>query len=199
MHSYVKDYQREAFQQHVLEEISAGGPVRSFWMRKPNRSSAYAIGLSFTPWGICIGGDISIGPLPHGIVSAPGYDLDWFTHKLSEDYLCSKFFGGYREWCRDDCLRSMIGSLEADLEDGSESVEISGVLEDLKDALENATWEFQTDQMLLEYLHDHSLYYDDGIPGYDYPQGDAGWLCVIQQSFRELYLSSGVTVDASQG
>lgn len=36
---------------------------------------------------------------------------------------------------------------------------------------------------------------DDGIPGYGYPPSEAGWLCAIQQKFRELY-QARVTVKA---
>lgn len=137
---------------------------------------------------LCVAGDIRLGANNYGLVSAPGYGIYWFADDLSEAYLCEKFFR--KEWRWDasvEAIRWLIKFDEDADEDGwwtRHATELSAYLADPKWRYDDTPneWEFREKMA--------SLGFDSevGDPlGCDYPRKQAGWLCAIQQRFRELY------------
>jgi hypothetical protein len=83
---------RHSLKDHILEEIPAGDQMRVFKMSN-GKDWCHLNEFIFTPRGhIVICGDTIISDHSHGIVSCVGYDLSWFAGRLSENYLCEKFF-----------------------------------------------------------------------------------------------------------
>ncbi len=89
MKSHVQAHMVESLSTYALTEIPAGEHIRMFRLRRPD-DGFYLAYVLFTPFGIVIGGDIRFGN-SLCISSVPGYDVDWFGGRLSEDYLLEKF------------------------------------------------------------------------------------------------------------
>lgn len=144
MGTYIVQHMKESLKDHVLVEVPTGD-IRTFYLKRPEKSRMMSALLIFSPEGIIICGDLRIGD--HGVVSDYGYGLDWFAGELGEDYLCSKFLK--REW------QSEVAMAWAEHDTHPQP--------------------FDTEQEF------HGV-------GYDYSPAAAGWLCAIQQRFRELYV-----------
>ena len=170
--SYVKGHMREALANHVLEVLCDAERVKAFRMRRPEGGSFYLVDIVFIPTGIGIAGDITLDH--NGAWSREAKDLAWFRTEHSEDYLCSKFLP--KVWVPEICAQVIREwASDADCEHREALYEIAkGIIDgelDRSDAYRDLS---------------EIGYGDDGIPGYDYDPGDAGWLCAIQQRFREL-------------
>lgn len=63
--------------------------------------------------------------------------------------------------------------------------ELAGKYEELADNVENWSYGIERFADDLQEIDRYSC--DDGVPGYGYPPSEAGWLCAIQQRFREVY------------
>lgn len=156
MGTYIVQHMKESLKDHVLVEVPTGD-IRTFYLKRPEKSRMMSALLIFSPEGIIICGDLRIGD--HGVVSDYGYGLDWFAGELGEDYLCSKFLK--REW------QSEVAMAWAE------------------DEHDTHPQPFDTEQ---EFLNIYGMELaGDGV-GYDYSPAAAGWLCAIQQRFRELYV-----------
>lgn len=178
---YVTDSMRREMAGHVLKPLGSGG-TELYSLNRPG-TIVYSVYIAELAGRLCITGDVCLGANDRGVVSAPGYGIGWFSGELSESYLCEKFLR--REWQWDAAVESIRQSIEQDARDG-EGWWLSRAAE-LEAFIAHPSW-----------MHDEpnlSEYYgrmadlgceDDEMPGFDYPRGQAGWLCAIQQRFREL-------------
>jgi len=199
--SYVEDSMRELLEKHVLEEFPAGDKIRAFMMKQPEETRMLSMMILFTPEGIVIKGDLCPRPgVCQGVISDFGYGIEWFGRRLTETYLCEKFMRhiwqkeSAAEWCRDHA---------ADVEAGEYDHEVS-VVRNLSDVTKEHRQKLaarykelansvECDELMSMYdfgreLEELKYEMCDGIPGWDYPLVDAGWLCAIQQRFAELYV-----------
>jgi len=179
--SYVEPHMKEVMERLYLKEVVDTERIQSFYMRQPS-TRIYCVLITFTPEGIVIQGDLTIGH--NGTVSTIGYGLSWFKGRLSGDYLCEKFLP--MSW-NHDRVESDITYYAAD-----ES-------EDLRDETDAempwnsllAWWEengeYSGEESLYQKMMELGLETVDGVPGRGYKSADAGWLCAVQQRFAELY------------
>lgn len=190
--TYVKEHMRDSLKDHILEEIPAGDKIKAFYTKSPKGGRMMSTLFLFTPEGIVLMGDLCPGgPHNSGSISTFGYGVDWFAGSLSEDYLCSKFL--VKEWVPESAIKYVdyeIESLEAqkaqeDAKPGDFEVklrELKYLKRDLEEKLIESEHEFYDRLIEID-----AYYCSDGIPGYDYEPGAAGWLCALQQKFSELY------------
>lgn len=137
--SFVENHMRDSLKDHVLEQVLDTEKFRAFYLKKPGGGRMMSTLIMFTPEGIVITGDLCPGQ--RGVISTLGYGLDWFAGKLSEDYLCQKFFqqGWHRELAERE-LEELARQIRAgeyddfyagqDLKDAAECYE--GALDDVK-------------------------------------------------------------------
>ena len=183
MSTYVVDHMRNSLANHVLEPQLDG----SLRMGTPG-DYIYAVYFVEFANRICIAGDICLGGNENGIVSNVGYKLPWFAGQLSECYLCEKFL--HREWQWAAAVEEIEWQIQEAKEEADVSLADSWWLEradKLKQFIASPGWKYDEPNIgeFYEFMTDLG---DDccEIPGYDYPRGQAGWLCAIQQKFVEL-------------
>lgn len=185
----------------TLHMIENGSKVKTFLLRQRPNSLIMSCYLFFTPVGIIISGDISISG--NGVI-AKGYGLEWFSGKLSPQYLAEKFLK--KKWIPDTALenwkeegRRAIKEDEDGLSerrywscDESEKRTIGEIMVYFADEFPEC---FESGQSLYDNIpysidddgrHDYPF---DEISHYglDYDQGEFIWLSVIQRKFAELY------------
>ncbi len=88
----VEPHMRESLQGHILEQILDTEKFKAFKMKRLGSGRMMSTQILFTPKGIVISGDLCPRPGTRGVISDLGYGLNWFSGRLSEDYLCEKFF-----------------------------------------------------------------------------------------------------------
>lgn len=181
--SRVTDCIRRSLKDHILEEIPAGDKVRVFRMSN-GKDWCHLNEFIFTPRGhIVVCGDTILSDHSHGLVSCLGYDLPWFASRLSEGYLCEKFFRK-DEFDFQDCLKDLKYQLGHYEEDGETYPKFKELIKEMEDG-----W-YEEDQ-------NHHAVFDaiakinsdilcDLSPGFNYPRQGAAWLCGLQQRFAEL-------------
>ncbi len=78
-------------------------------MKRPGSGRMMSTQILFTPEGIVISGDLCPRVGTRGVISDLGYGLNWFSGKLSNSYLCEKFFvvGWHRDLAEEE-LETMI-------------------------------------------------------------------------------------------
>ncbi len=183
--SFVRDYMRQGLEKHRLTCVLDTHHYRAYYLHKPDativrgRPSLREMStfFYFTPEGILIGGDVH-PPVGYRVaLNAFGYDLNWFTGHLNEDYLCEKFLerGLYaenvEEWLTDVRVNShelwKRGIAAELLEEGvpSESDELPAFYYGALQRLEE----------------------DPDGQASGYHPGAAGWLCALQQRFAALF------------
>jgi hypothetical protein len=180
--SYVKPGMKDALKNHVLEEVlPQTGEFRAFYLKEPGQGRVMSTLFVFTPEGIVIMGDLCPGgPKNQGSISDYNYGLAWFSSKLSERYLCSKFMTPvWQIEVAEGWVREHIEEIkkEADADDLKRLPE----WEDLFGSLEGG-------EMGADHFHEtlHALDYEPEDEGCDYHWNTAGWLCALQQRFSEL-------------
>lgn len=188
--SYVTESMKTALKNHVLEEVLPQvGLFQAFYLKEPGQGRMMSTLFIHTPEGIVIMGDLCPGgPKNQGSISDYGYGFGWFSGKLSEDYLCSKFLTREwqievaEEWCRDH-IEDM--KKEAD----PDALKKLPEWEELLSRLEGG-------EMGRDHFHDalQDLDYEEEDEGFGYPRDTAGWLCALQQRFAELYVAIGKAV-----
>jgi hypothetical protein len=193
--TYVTNQMRKELSNHRLRRIQKG-EITAFYLEDPKQGRMMSTLILFTPEGIALMGDLTPGR--HAAVSSFGYDRRWFANKSSEDYLCEKFLdrkylpdkavkelldpdGGWRDWD--------IGSIDEDDQKPTRYMERLQSLDEIADDCLNHDYEWLDEQ-----LSDIGFEVDEPV-GWGYDQNEAGWLCAIQQRFRELYwdIKAGVT------
>lgn len=179
----VSPHMTEALQEHTLTEITGGsGPVRAYYLQAGNKRT-HACLFTFTPEGITITGDMTLGE-GRGLISTHGLSLGWWLSAHNPDYLCPKFLTMC--WHRELCQRELLAyftSPEADPE----------VLARVNP--QNDPW-----PLVVESLVGHSrettseVLHSLKIPmrvlqdiGWGYDPSDAGWLVALHARFREAW------------
>jgi hypothetical protein len=107
------------------------------------------------------------------------YDLQWFIGNAGGDYLCSKFLD--KKWQPEIASELMADWLVSDKDLTAEQREV------VEEALEELDSDGMGSERLWHALVNAEIDVSDGVPGTDYPRADAGWLCAVQQRFRDLY------------
>lgn len=208
--SFVTEMQRRELAEHQLTciiDVHTEVPVAAadypkwrqlccFRLGRPS-TSIHAMYLLFTPVGIVLTGDTILSEHNgRGIVSDPGYNLGWFGSKKSEHYLCEKFFRR-QEWEFKDCLaqlREWAGLGEDEpyfVDDPEKRIAFRKLVLEIE---ANGFGEWESADKIYDAMAQidcHDLL-DEGVPGYDYPRQEAGWLCAIQQRFATLCAEQGI-------
>lgn len=177
--SYVDKHMVESLKDHELTIIADTPPIKAFYMKRPG-TGMFSVLVVFTPEGIGLTGDLTFGD--GGVWSAKyHYGLGWFSGDLSEDYLCSKFLKS-DHWDADRAAADYSFEPNED-DDGRLEFEKREIRQRLKDGgIDNPN------DLYDEMDEQSHLGFDvsDGVPGYGYDPAAAGWLCAVQQRFREL-------------
>jgi len=162
----------EEFQKHVLDRISEDPPI--YHMHRPD-SGLYHLHFCFLGGKIVIFGDAMLGQFGRGVISTPGYGLDWFVGQLDAGYLAEKFLG--RIWC-DELAEDFLEQELADDENLDDNRRMA--LKWMKNG-----GDLSRDAFMREWV-DHMVDTDDW-PRESYNPAEMSMLHVIQIRFRELY------------
>ena len=185
--TYVTDYMRNSLANHVFEP-QLDGCLR---MGIPG-DCHYEVHFVELANKICIAGDIRLGENGNGIISSTGYKLPWFAGQLTECYLCEKFFPDGRVWQ----WAVAVEELNTYIKDGGGWYRDHA--DEFREFIKSPGWEYDvpTEAEFYEFMTDMG---DDccEMLGYDYPRGQAGWLCAIQQKFSELWKEAKCPIKAS--
>jgi hypothetical protein len=199
--SYVKPSMKDALKNHVLEEaLPQTEEFRAFYMKEPGQGRMMSTLFIFTPEGIVIMGDLCPGgPNNQGSISDYNYGLAWFSGRLSEHYLCSKFLR--QEWQAEAALE-WIGEHIKDIghDDGpgfdddntaDSKKKHKAKVEEFREIERDLLGGEMGESHFRDDLERAGYSVDDELPGYDYPRKTAGWLCALQQRFSELFVVTG--------
>lgn len=176
--SIIACHMRESLREHVLEQILDTEKFKAFYIKQPGQGRMMSTLILFTPEGIVLQGDLT--PSRNGNVSCLGYGLSWFSSKLGEDYLCSKFLD--RVFVAEHAVSNIRYFILQERREGSLSKDRARELWDscprADEVDARAASEFWTDEMHMD---------GADCPFYTYEPGAAGWLCAIQQTFARLF------------
>lgn len=179
--SYVESHMKQVMARCYLErisEVSDKCPYESYYLKQPD-TGCYRTLIIFTQReGIVLVGDLMLveASAGGGVVSNCGYGKSWFASGLSEDYLCEKFFR--EEWVPERAAAHLKWVLEND-DDITTSQKNC-----IREALIDDTC---GDSTVFHIWWDEIFNYPPETIGYGYNLASAGWLCAIQQRFKELY------------
>lgn len=174
---YVTPHMVEALEHHALDEVTPpGSPVRSFYLMDADFGMQGSTLLTFTPEGIIIQGDRRPGE--NGVVSSKDYTLDWFCGDLAEPDVCEAFL--QKAWQPTVAVEDARALLRTRTFDATTTLCLDLMLAQVEDGVLD---EAQLRERLLPYGFSRA---EVDAVGHDYPLGDAGWLCAIQQKFASL-------------
>lgn len=177
--SYIDKHMTDSLKDHELTMIADTPDIKAFYMKKPGTRNLSLL-LVFTPEGIGLTGDLTFDNW--GLWSMFGSQtLGWFSSQLSEDYLCGKFLSS-DHWGANRAADGYAFEPDED-DDGRLEFEKREIRQQLKDG------SIDSPDDLYDKMNEQShLGFDasEGIPGYGYDPASAGWLCAVQQRFREL-------------
>jgi len=183
--SYVEKHMKEALVDHILEPAKGNNPeALRYRMVKPG-TNMFSVYLAEVANSICLNGDLCVGY--NGVVSASGYELGWFSGRLSEGYLCSKFLRQEWQWeAAVEVIEWQIKEAKEENYDMADSWWLENA-DKCRKFIKDPEWRYDTPTQW-EFYEFMTELGDDGteLPGYDYPRIDAGWLCAIQQRYAEL-------------
>jgi hypothetical protein len=162
----------EEFKEHRLERVSEDPPI--FYMHRPD-SGLYHLHFCFLGGKIVIFGDAMLGYLGRGVISTPGYGLDWFTGQLDPGYLAEKFIA--RAWC-EELAEDFLETELADTENLDDNRKMA--LEWIKNG-----GDLCRDAFMREWV-EHMVDTDDW-PSESYNPAEISMLHVIQMRFAELH------------
>jgi len=177
--SYVTEQMKRELAGHVLSPEGR----EAYRMGLPDGDCLFAMHIGEFAGRLVVTGDVRLGGNGYGLVSAHGYGIPWFAGRQSEGYLCEKFLD--REWQWDAAVEGIRWAIERDAEDGEgwwrdHAAELEAYIAD-------PCWRHDEPDYMDFYDHMTGLGADGcDLPGMDYPRVQAGWLCAIQQRFREL-------------
>lgn len=178
--TYIKNHMMASLADHVLDKRSESHYV----MRRPG-TGMYLVHIAEVGGHIVLTGDLAIGG-PHGCVSAGGYGIPWFSTLKSEGYLCEKFLR--KKWQLDLARREIAEWLREPWQNRFSKASHKKRVAKVWGGVGQGWWgdepcEFEFMDSLREIDHDLIC---DGVPGYGWPEADAGWLCAINKKFSEL-------------
>jgi hypothetical protein len=161
----------------LTEVVPEGYGVRSFFLRPEAwDGKSYHLYLTFTPAGVALQGPLLCGPDGHGFLS--DRSLEWFVSDLSEDAVLAHFCE--KSWQYEVAERDL-RALAAAATNPAQASALLQVADRVASQCQPGP------QALLSTL------LGLGVPpleaaevGYDYPVGDAGWLCGVQRRFAQL-------------
>lgn len=179
--SYVTEQMRRELAGHALWPMGDG----AYRMASAPGVGAYHMCVGEFAGRLVVTGDVRLGGNGYGLVSANGYGIGWFANRQSEGYLCEKFLD--KEWQWDAAVESIRWLIGQDSEDGEgwwveHAAELEAYMADPGWGHNDEPNYWEYDDFLTSLGADGS----EGLPGMDYPRVQAGWLCAIQQRFREL-------------
>lgn len=181
--SYVQDYMKEDLKDHVFIPLLGcnrpGTQVQGGYLQRPGTSRMMSTLILFTPEGIALMGDLT--PERNGSISACGYGEQWFKGQLSEGYLCEKFLD------KKFSPKRALASLRREILDARREGTLTN--KEARDAWGNVDgWgdEFFTVQDY-ENLYFNVFENHPQEAPMDYDEGEAGWLCAIQQRYHQIY------------
>jgi len=194
MSSFVTPNMIKSLERHALKAIHKSDQFQCYRMGRPG-TGIYAVYITFmchgadpagvTPRGkmIVLTGDISFCDQTNAVASHYGYDFEWFSDQLSERYLCEKFLR--KCWSKEAAMRDIkdeAREIRENKESDAGDLHRAGELETLARDIE--VGEMGEGDVYNAYMEINRT--DDYDIGYDYPLAEAGWLCAVQQKFREL-------------
>lgn len=150
---------------------------------------------------IILAGDLHPGD-GHGLVSAPGYGLEWWSKPKGAEYLCEKF-GLPQVYVREYAIQSLRSdmereemNLESDPDDDTVKrvSDIKAAIRAVEDA-DNGVWGHDEDPTRsAEAFYDWHIDTFGTSPdgeGWGYSPRDTGWLVAIQHRFAECWREMG--------
>lgn len=174
---------KKAFADHVLQPAAGNNAdALAYRIVKPG-TNVYSAYISEVANRLCITGDVCLGSTRYGIVSAPGYNMGWFTGHLSEGYLCEKFLDQEWQW------EAAVEFIQWQIKEASEEWWVENT-DKLRQFIKDPGWKYDVPTWVEfhEFMTEELEHDGCELPGHDYPRGDAGWLCAIQQRYSELWV-----------
>lgn len=196
----VANYRRYLSKHELIEQPWSTTDVRAFRLRPPGyegRCETVDIVFLERLGQIVVAGDLCPGR--HGVASANGYGLGWFSKPLSPDYLAEKFLA--RGW-HEELVRDGLDDLEADLD--REAAEAAAEAEDdevregdegrrgaHREAIREARrcLEDGDPRGVYDALVDAGYDAED-VPGHGYRPRDMALLAVINERFAALFVDN---------
>ncbi|HUU59755.1 MAG TPA: hypothetical protein VMZ50_09435 [Phycisphaerae bacterium] len=179
--TYATDSMRRDLERHRIEVVQDDERLRCFWLREPGEWCMSVLVTELPSRQIALTGDLTFGGR-NGIVSDRGYGLGWFGGRLGEDYLCEKFLS--EKWSRERAAKWCRWHRD-DIKYDADQFETWKALCEIERDL--TQWEeIRTPEELYDALIPIGMA-DGDVPGYGYDENHAGWLCAVQQRFRECW------------
>jgi len=187
MDSYITDEMRAALRDHVIVEEPGG----EWFMAKPGDNWQSIVVGEFASRLIVVTDSFGLGASARGLVSPMGCSARWFASPgVGQEHLCSMFLTLEWQW-------------------EAAKGEIRWHIQQSRDE-NRCDWWLQNEAKLEMYMRRGTArsangppgrqefenymtlklggtFIEDGLPGFDFPRKQAGWLCAIQEKFRELY------------
>lgn len=192
--SYLEKHMIDSLKDHELKLIEKTDHFECYRMGRPD-TGVYAAYITFmthsanpgtAPRGqmIVISGDIVLCEHTHAVGSNYGYGKSWFSGQLDGSYLCEKFLR--KCWSKEAAVRDLRWEakyLRENKESDAMDLQFAKDLDEIAQELECGD---SLDQRDIYEKYTELRGADDYEVGHDYPLAEAGWLCAIQQKFREL-------------
>lgn len=172
------DYKNQ-LKNHTFKVLQDDGPVRAYYLQPAGGGRMESTLLVDTPEGIVIMGDWV--PRLHGVISACGYNLDWFATPKDPESLAVKF-GLQKEWQPDQAFEEAEPYLQSLLDDADLS------REDYTDHIDTIRLACEEGNRFafVEACEEAGLC-DVSEFGLGYDPDDLGRLVAIQHRFAELW------------
>lgn len=162
-------------QQHAS---SPDGKLISFYLKEPGKGRMGSVYIVFTVEGIVIMGDTC--PCTNGVISVIGYDVNWFSARMSGSYLCEKFLN--KQWVPEKGHAELRAAVLETRRYGSITKDAA------RDAVNRLSYISPSD---LGSHEARDIYNDAGLVdfeiGWGYNPTDAAWLVAIQERFAATY------------
>ena len=167
----------DSFSNHKIHRMEVVGTVRGVWLRNPQRSANHVWCWELPGPVVAVYGDHHIGD-HRGVVSAPGYGLNWFAVEIEPAYLAEKFLR--QRWTSERAIDELTSDAlwEDCIHPTAEERSV------LCDAIEGASDEAEA----IEALRDAWDWdWHATLPGHGYDLVELASLVTIQRTFRRLW------------
>jgi len=145
-----------------------------------------SVSIIFDAGRIIITGDWSPGK--HGAISALGYGVRWFSGKLNQDYLGSKFLD--REWDADRArwdLGHQLSEIAKEAYDHRDRPTLKSGKKLRQITIDNHYFMFDSGYAFHDAMQEWDQEWHEYGIGMGYNERDHGMLCAINRRFSELY------------